>query len=318
MGLGLAGAISGMGQGLGQGLQTLNSGLVQMGVNQSLAKNDREFQMEKLKLQQDFERGMQSTKIAADKENSLAQIAATGENTRALENLRAGHMKDLEGMKEGAADKRLDKQLGAQKEIEIMKADLTRDVHEMDNKALTERYKQYYQIHKDDLDFKKRQVHTLPTGDGRIALYTADGKPHGYLTDSKGNEIKAPVDIPKSALTEINALTGELHDASKEYAKQPYHTEEQEDAYKTLKSSIQEKIDRLVAPYKHGGGTVLAPEPKPEFNPGKYKDFKPGMAAPPAPGPTSSAAPPDTSRGLARTLIPGYGLGERLYNALTK
>lgn len=49
--LALGGAISGMGQGLQQGLRTMQAGITQSG----LAQEDRDFQMKKLQLQQDFE-----------------------------------------------------------------------------------------------------------------------------------------------------------------------------------------------------------------------------------------------------------------------
>ena len=72
-GLALAGAISGMGQGLERGLQQMQGGLIQYGLQDA----DRQFQSAKLKQQLDHAERMQQASIGA--------ASAENEKNRALQ-----------------------------------------------------------------------------------------------------------------------------------------------------------------------------------------------------------------------------------------
>ena len=273
MKLGLAGAISGMGQGLGQGLQTLNSGLVQMGVQQSLAKNDKEFQMEKLRIQMEHENQMTDRKIAGDKENTAAQIAAQGLEARKTQRLKGLQDEDLLNAKTEADKDLLNTKLEAEKTEAFAKLGLTKQMHDEDLAAAEKRFKLSYSQDERKMALQEGKVMTVTTGDGRIALLSPNGKAKGYLTDGKGNEIKAPADLPKSTLFQLSSLADEMHDMSKEYAKQLVHTPEQEEAYKRQKLNLRAQMEELVL-----AATGKA-TPKPEKGPvvtnlGPWQNFK--------------------------------------------
>lgn len=306
MGLGLAGAISGAGNAMTQGLQTLNSGIVQMGVNQSLAKNDREFQLKKLELQQEFERGMQSEKIAADRENTKERISLEGVEQRKTARVHQQGAEDLANLNNDATTQRQEKQLAQQQTLEVMKLGVTKEIHDQDRMALENRFKQQLNLDKQKVSLDKDKVHPITTGDGRIALMSSKGTALGYLTDGKGQEIKAPTDLPKTAQVEINALVDEMHDMSREYAKAPMHTPEQETAYKAAKEDLRDRIAEVLQPYT-GGKQASPPTKKPIVMP-SYKN-KGAQSKTTQPATTPNENPIDWKR----TLVPGYGLMERFY-----
>ena len=306
MGLGLAGAISGAGNAMTQGLQTLNSGIVQMGVNQSLAKNDREFQLKKLEMQQEFERAMQTEKITADRKNTMDTIAAQGVEQRKTARVHQQGAEDLANLNNDAANQRQDKQLAQQQTLEVMKLGVTKEIHDQDRMALESRFKQQLSLDKQKVSLDKDKVHPITTGDGRIALMSSKRTALGYLTDGKGQEIKAPTDLPKTAQVEINALVDEMHDMSREYAKAPMHTPEQETAYKAAKEDIRDRIAEVLQPYT-GGKQASPPAKKPIVMP-SYKNKGAQSKT------TQPAAPPNENPiDWKRTLVPGYGLMERFY-----
>jgi hypothetical protein len=319
MGLGLAGAISGAGNAMTQGLQTLNSGIVQMGVQQSLQAGDREFQMKKLEMQQNFERGLMREKMTADKENTAAQIEAQGKVQKELEGMRGDRMEKIEGMRETSANLRLDKELGVRYDLGLKQMDMTKDIHDKDRAMLEKRYDKMYSLEERKLALTKGQVHTLATGDGRIALFTPDGKGHGYLKDDKGNEIKAPADLPKTAQIEINSLVDEMHDMSREYAKQPMHTPEQEDAYKVAKNNIRTRIADVLSEYT-GGKKTGTPSPNPNkiVIPEKYKNIGQGTVLAPTSSSTPTVPPKEAPgvtkapgmMGAVKGVVPGLGMIE--------
>lgn len=286
MGLGLAGAISGMGQGLGQGLQTLNSGLVLMGVRQSLAKNDKEFQMEKLRIQMDHENAMTDRKIAGDKANTAAQIAAQGVEARKTQRLKGAQDEDLLDKKNEADSALLDKKLEVEKTESMLKLGITKQMHDEDLAAAKDRFTLTYSQDERKMALQEGKVMTIATADGRIALLSPNGKAKGYLTDAKGNEIKAPADLPKSTLFQLGALADEMHDMSREYAKQLVHTPEQEEAYKRQKQNMHVQMDEIIL-----AATGKA-TPKPEKGPtvtnlGPWQNFKDPRA-----GSAPAAQPP--------------------------
>ena len=308
MNLGLAGAISGMGQQLGQGLQTLNSGIVQMGVQQSLAKNDKEFQMEKLRIQMEHESQMADRKIAGDKENTLAQIKAQGENQLANTREHNAGAKEVAGMQIEGADKRSDKEIGSREKVDFAKLDLTKKMHDEDLKAAEARYKTQFSLEERKIALDKGKVMTVATGDGRIALLSPDGKAKGYLTDGKGNEIKAPADLPKSTQLQIGSIMDEMHDMSREYAKQLVHTPEQEDVYKAQKKRMHDSINELIA--EATGKPIAKPNATPApLNLGKYQSnqfpltipggkTQPGPQIPYRPGMAPGDAPSQKPKGI--------------------
>ena len=300
MKLGLAGAISGMGQQLGQGLQTLNSGIVQMGVQGSLAKNDKEFQMDKLRMQMEHENQMTDRKIAGDKANTEAQIAA-----------QLGANKELTAQKGEIEGEQLDKKLASDKEIAgnklasekadtLLKLGITKQMHDEDLAAAKDRFKLTYSQDERKMALQEGKVMTIATADGRIALLSPNGKAKGYLTDAKGNEIKAPADLPKSTLFQLGSLADEMHDMSREYAKQLVHTPEQDEAYKRQKQNMHAQMDEIIlaatgkaTPKPVKGPTVTNLGPWQNF-----KDPRAGAAAQPPvqvpyrPGVTPGATPP--------------------------
>lgn len=109
--LALAGALSGMGQGLERGLQQLQGGLVQYGLQDA----DRQFQSEKLKLQMEHAERLQQGSIgaaAAENEKNRALQSALHEQTEAGATARqqqqiggslTGASIQAEGAKEAAA-----------------------------------------------------------------------------------------------------------------------------------------------------------------------------------------------------------------------
>jgi hypothetical protein len=318
MGLGLAGAISGAGNAMTQGLQTLNSGIVQMGVQQSLQAGDREFQMKKLEMQQNFERGLMREKMAGDRENTAMQIEAQGKVQKEIEGLRGDRMEKIEGMRETSANLRLDKELGVRYDLGLKQMDMTKDIHDKDRTMLENRYKALYSLEERKLALTKGQVHTLATGDGRIALFTPDGKGHGYLKDDKGNEIKAPADLPKTAQIEINSLVDEMHDMSREYAKQPMHTPEDEEAYKAAKKRIRSQISEVLSAYT-GGPKTAAPAAKTSIViPEKYKNIGQGTVLAPTSSSTPTVPPKEAPgvtkapgmMGAVKGVVPGLGMIE--------
>lgn len=305
MGLGLAGAVSGLGQGLQQGLQTLNSGIVQMGVQGTLNAEERAWQEKKLALQQQFEKGLQQEKMAADRQNTLDQIAAQGKNALELEGARGKTQKEIHEMDNTAADLRLDKQLHNHETIEKMKLAVTKDIHDKDRDMLADRYKKLYSLEERKLAVDKGKMHTIATGDGRIALMSPDGKAHGYLTDGKGNEIRAATDLPKTAQVEINSLVDELHDLTREYVKNPMHTEAERDEYKTAKSQIRDRINEVVEQYATGKPTHEPPPKKKGVIPEEYKNLVPGAGQGTvlAPGQTPQTQP-SRGKGMIEQAFP--------------
>lgn len=316
MGLGLAGAISGAGNAMTQGLQTLNSGIVQMGINQSLAKNDREFQMKKLELQQQFEREMQTEKIAADKENSLAQIDATGKNTLALENLRglntmAVHQADNQARAEEGDKNRL-----SNEKVSLYGLKLKAAMHVDEQNALESRFKRELSLKERQLKATQEKPTTIQTDDGRIALMDPQGKSLGYFSDEKGEAIRVASPIPQAERLKIESLMKEAHDLSTVYGKDSFHTPEKEAEYKREISGINKEIDRLLAPYSKKTATP-SPVPTKIVIPDKYQNMGPRSATP-RDTDTASAQPAVPSGltqssgigGAAKGLVPGLGMIE--------
>lgn len=316
MGLGLAGAISGAGNAMTQGLQTLNSGIVQMGINQSLSKNDREFQLKKMELQQQFEREMQTEKMAADRKNTMDIIAAKGDQDRLTGAQQIAGQKEIHAADAAAADTRQEKQLAQQQTLEVMRLGVTKEIHDKDRASLEHRFQQQLNLDRTKVSLEKDKVHPITTGDGRIALMSSKGKALGYLTDGEGKEIKAPTDLPKTAQVEINALVDQMHDMSREYAKSPIHTPEQETAYKAAKEELRDRIAEVLQPYTDG--KKADPPAKKTIVMPSYKDKQ--AQSKPTPQPTTPPGPfkmpsdittaPPGAAGAVRGLVPGMGMIE--------
>lgn len=316
MGLGLAGAISGAGNAMTQGLQTLNSGIVQMGINQSLAKNDREFQMKKLELQQQFEREMQTEKMAADKANTLAIVEAQGGQARKTQAERLLGEKDIRAQDQAAADARLDKQLEATRENLIAELAVKKDLHEQDIKVGVDKFNATYNQQERQFMATKNKVSTVSTSDGRVLLMSPQGKGLGYLKDDKGKEIKIPTDLPKSALVEINALVDEMHDMSREYAKQSMHTTDQENAYKAAKKRIRGEIAEVLSAYtderkpRPSSETAVVMPKFPVTGPQSRSQTPEQDVTSPMPSVPSNITKSSGMLGAAKGLVPGLGMIE--------
>lgn len=317
MGLGLAGAISGAGNAMTQGLQTLNSGIVQMGVNQSLSKNDREFQLKKMEMQQQFERAMQTEKIAADRQNTLDTISAKGEQDRITGAQTIAGQKDIHAADAAAADARQEKQLSQQQSLKLTELGITKQIHDEDRAALNDRYKQMYSLEAQKIAKEQGKIQTIITDEGKVALMKPDGKSAGYFLDK---DTKQPVivqkDMPQSAILEANNLANQMEDATKAFARNPIQTDEDKRAHAAKMERLQERYDQILAPYKKRGDAP-PPAKKPIVMP-SYKDKgvnpKTTPQSTPLPGPLKTpsdvtTAPPGAT-GALRGLVPGLGMIE--------
>jgi hypothetical protein len=249
---------------------------------------------------------MQTEKMAADRKNTMDTIAAQGIEQRKTARVHQQGQEDLANLNNDATTQRQEKQLAQQQTLEVMKLGVTKEIHDQDRMALENRFKQQLNLDKQKVSLDKDKVHPITTGDGRIALMSSKGTALGYLTDGKGQEIKAPTDLPKTAQVEINSLVDEMHDMSREYAKAPMHTPEQETAYKAAKEDLRDRIAEVLQPYT-GGKQASPPTKKPIVMP-SYKN-KGAQSKTTQPATTPNENPIDWKR----TLVPGYGLMERFY-----
>lgn len=318
MGLGLAGAISGAGNAMTQGLQTLNSGIVQMGINQSLAKNDREFQMKKLELQQQFEREMQTEKMTADKANTLAIVEAQGGQARKTQAERLLGEKDIHAQDQAAADARADKERTSREKLHLYDLKLKATTHIDDAKALESRFKRELSLKERQLKATQEKPTTIQTDDGRVALMDPQGKSLGYFSDEKGEAIRVASPIPQAERLKIESLMKEAHDAAMLYGKDSFRTPEKDVEYKRDISRINQEIDQLLAPYRKKSDTSSqVPRENPVKNLGKFSTLGPR----PQPSPSfmeSATRPNENPLDMKRTLIPGYGLIERAYKKMAE
>ncbi len=155
--LGLAGAISGMGQGLERGLQQIQGGLIQHGLQES----DRKFQSEKLKLQMDHATKLQEGTIAANREEGKATRDAHAANTDKT----IAAQKEIEGWRV---------QVDEGKHADLMKLkkdELSLAQQKLDNEKEAEAHKNaYYQAYAGYLN--RRDANPLSDKDkGRIQYF---------------------------------------------------------------------------------------------------------------------------------------------------
>lgn len=169
MGLGLAGAISGMGHGLERGLQQMQGGLIQYGLGEA----DRKFQSEKLQLQmQHAERLQDRSQAAAAKENQLTRDQQVA----------------LHAQTEQGATERQQQSIGAQLTGSAIQAEATKEAakasaasHEKISRLTNEAQKE---IHKATND---------------VSMYVAD-------TNRQNALLKSYSDAQQALQTEINRL----------------------------------------------------------------------------------------------------------------
>lgn len=320
-GLGFAGAISGMGQNLNQGLQTLNSGLVQMGVNQSLAKNDREFQLEKLKLQMEHESQLQKEKMAADRQNTLDTIAAQGAEQRKGIDLKNASDEKIAGMKDAGENARLDKTLSAHQTEAFAKLGLTREIEQGRTAMLEKHYNQMYALGLREQNEREGRVSTFVTNDGRIAVMSPKGKGIGYLAID-GEEVHSQKDLPQSTLTQLGDLQKQRLELTTKFKAMKFPSETDKAEYNRQLKTLNGQIQSLL-----NGEQASAPAAVPNFNYGIYGDKGTGdssyqfpLSIPgggPAPAPVTGSSPTKAAPGFAgaaQGLIPGAGIIQNYLN----
>lgn len=128
-GLATAGIISGLGHGLGRGLEQMQAGIIQQGIQQDRFQHDdaaanveREFQTQKMLKQQEHERGMHQEKMGADIAlHTSDQVAASARDDKKM------------GSEEKLADKKIGAEKGirdADRTLEYAKLDEMREYHQ--------------------------------------------------------------------------------------------------------------------------------------------------------------------------------------------
>lgn len=287
-GLGLAGAISGAGNAMTQGLQTMNAGIVQAGVHEGFAEKDRAFQMDKLKLQQQFESELTDRKIAADKENSLAQIQARGIEERKTATHAGGIAEDQAATQhEYRLDEQKQQQAASmsQKVLELgVTAQLSGQKLALEGKQL-EAQKEHWK--KED-NAKLGELKPVVTKDGYIALYNPyNGKSAGVVSDPDGKPIQPMADLPKSTIEQIVALRMQMAEEAKIFATRPkqFETPEQTQAlvrdYRATQDQYMQQINELATTGKVT--TKAAPAAKSSFNMGPWRNVSPPGKPSPVP-----------------------------------
>lgn len=308
MGLGLAGAISGAGNAMTQGLQTLNSGIVQMGVNQSLAKNDREFQLKKLELQQEFERGMQSEKIAADRENTKERISLEGVEQRKTARLNNTAREDAADADRAAAKERQDAELASRQLLEMTKLSVVKQTNDEQLAEIRNYHNKLTDIQKQHLGLEKGKLQTFITDKGYIAIMQPDGKSGGYFTDKEGEPYVVQKDMPQSAVVDANHVMQQMKTESETFAKNILsQTDEGKRAHAIKMQELKDEFDKIVGPYRKDRATTSAKTDDAVVMP-SYKN-KGTQSKTTQPATTPNENPIDWKR----TLVPGYGLMERFY-----
>lgn len=167
--LGLAGAISGMGQGVERGLQQMQSGFIQQGLQDA----DRQFQSEKLKLQMEHAERLQQASIGA----------AAGENAKNRE-----LQTTLHSQTEAGATARQQQSIGAQLTGSAIQADATKEAA----KATIASHEKISQLANDT----QKEIHKA-TND--VSKYVAD-------TNRQNALLKSYSDAQDALKTEINRL----------------------------------------------------------------------------------------------------------------
>lgn len=294
MKLGLAGAISGAGNAMTQGLQTMNAGIVQAGVQGMQAKNDKEFQMEKLKLQQEFELSLADKKIAADYKNNQDSIAARGAEDRLTQG-DALAAKEREGTAERTSRETMQKEdLSNRTSLKLMELGVHKQEHDEDNALAADRYKKQYSLEERKIAADSGKLQSIPTADGKVALmHPVTGKVKGYLTDDKGNDIKVATDISKSATEQLVALRTKMADDARIFAiemkeskfKTPEEVSAAKQEFNASQTSLLNQIREIAKP-----GSVPPPAERPAKTPFVLPDQFKGMG--PKAVPQSGAAPP--------------------------
>ena len=318
MGLGLAGAISGAGNAMTQGLQTLNSGIVQMGINQSLAKNDREFQLKKLEMQQEFERGMQTEKIAADRENTKERISLEGIEQRKTARLNNTAREDAADADRAAAKERQDAELASRQMLEMTKLGVLKQTNDEQLAEFRNYHNNLTDIQKQHLRLEKGKLQTFITDKGYIAMMEPDGKSAGYFVDKTGEPYVVQKDMPQSAVVDANNVMQQMKTESETFAKNILgQTDEGKRAHAIKMQELKDEFDKIVGPYRKNRATPSATKEDDVVMP-SYKDkgakSKAAPQSTPLPGPLKTpsnvtTAPPGAA-GALRGLVPGLGMIE--------
>lgn len=249
--LGLAGAISGMGQGIERGLQQMQSGFIQQGLHDA----DRAFQSEKLKLQMEHaERLQQASTAAAAGENeknralqtSLADKREAGDTARTSATL-AGHEKTTQ------------MQLNAAKETTAATIKSHEKISELANQA-------------------NERIHTATNN---ISKYVADVNMRNALTKSYS-------DAQDALKTEINRLSIIVNDYKLDPNSANYKSAVKELETKHLEST---RLAQSLASLQAQTSKIIGVETPPAPQPKKYVIPDMGAPTPAPQSRVSPAAP---------------------------
>lgn len=188
--LGLAGAISGMGQGLERGLQQMQGGFIQQGLQDA----DRQFQSEKLKLQMEHAERLQLGSIgAAAEQNRLnreqaltlqdkSEAGATARNKESV----AGHLKGTE-LQIGASKENTLATIASHEKISQMTNEVNKEIHAATNEvskyvADTNRQNALLKSYSDAQDALKTEINRL---DIIVTDFKADPNSSAYKSAVK-------------------------------------------------------------------------------------------------------------------------------------
>lgn len=237
-----------------------------MGVQQSLAKNDKEFQMEKLRIQMEHENQMTDRKIAGDKENTAAQIAAQGMEARKTQRLKGSQDEELAETERQFKSAEAEKARANEMALAAARAGWAKQGTDADREELARHHRVQEKIDASRAAHERRP-NVFQIGDGRFAVYTPGKKEAEFLIGPDGKELTGPKDLPASKLELAKTSLAELMTESREYMK-GFHSPEEERAH------AQEMRVRfnMIKEFLDGKGE-LKHEPAP-YNRGPYSNYK--------------------------------------------
>jgi len=294
MDLGLAGAISGMGQGLERGLQTVQSGIVQQGLHEA----DQKFQTEKLKLQMGH----------ADKLQKSSQDFTAGENlqNRQFQTTQQQqgftHAEKIQQQAFDHAETESAKQINKMVELQKLSSDQAKAFHDDATKL------SLAHIRATQAGIK----HIVPQVDGTVAGVMSDGKTV-ILKDEQGNPIKGVKDVTKTTelLVGINKSMIEQYQRELTRNDLTLSPEERADIKSRIDALRNDSMTLLKGPTATptNGAPSALKIPMSVAPSGQQSSDQPTSEAAPAPGdqsavPSSIVKPNDPRSAIVGGLVP--------------